>query len=361
MLLDALHPEGLCCPNGHPLPSDQAPHDRHRAPVMDYRCRQCGKVFNVYTGTALPGVRHPPRRLVMILRGFCQGVPTLHLAKDLHASRRHLLDRRHHVQGPGPRTLFPPRRWKTPSSKRTRCTRTRARRAIRTATLTTRRADGPTSSTFNGHGTYDNDRTPILGVIARSSSEVYLQETHRSTRKALQPVVESVTRIDATVMTDEWHAYTFCRRQDGAIPRSVISPRSGHEMTTATACAKSTPTPSKGTGPACGTSFGCSAARTSATWASTSPSTRACTTSRTPRCSSSGTCLGPSPRRAHEPDALYAQSIERSLAARARCLMLRFARREGRRATERKSGHASIHGRPASVRADIATAGIQHS
>jgi hypothetical protein len=34
---------------------------------------------------------------------------------------------------------------------------------------------------FNGHGTYDNDRPPILGVIGRTSGEVFLQETHRST------------------------------------------------------------------------------------------------------------------------------------------------------------------------------------
>ncbi len=41
----SLHPEGLSCPNGHELPEDQAPHDRRRAPIMDYRCRECGAVF----------------------------------------------------------------------------------------------------------------------------------------------------------------------------------------------------------------------------------------------------------------------------------------------------------------------------
>jgi transposase-like protein len=97
-LLEALHPEGMHCPKGHALPADQAPHDRHRAPLVDFRCRQCHKVFNVFTGTALTGVRHRPGRLLLILRGFCQGVPTLHLARELGASRRHLLDRRHRVQ-----------------------------------------------------------------------------------------------------------------------------------------------------------------------------------------------------------------------------------------------------------------------
>jgi hypothetical protein len=43
-LMWVLHPEGLKCPNGHPLPPDQAPHDRHRAPIVDYRCRLCGTV-----------------------------------------------------------------------------------------------------------------------------------------------------------------------------------------------------------------------------------------------------------------------------------------------------------------------------
>jgi hypothetical protein len=51
LLLTALHPEGLHCPKRHALPPDQAPHDRHREPVVDYRCRTCGKVFNVFTGT----------------------------------------------------------------------------------------------------------------------------------------------------------------------------------------------------------------------------------------------------------------------------------------------------------------------
>lgn len=99
MLLSMLHPGGLRCPAGHELPEDQAPHDRHREPVVDYRCRTCGKVSNILTGTPLQGVRHPPERLVLILRGFCQGVPTLHLAQELGISGRHLLPLWHRVLG----------------------------------------------------------------------------------------------------------------------------------------------------------------------------------------------------------------------------------------------------------------------
>ena len=99
LLRDALHPNGLCCPNGHELPSTQAPHTRDRAPLVEYRCQNCGRVFNVFTNTPLSGRRHPCSRLVLILRGFLQGTSTRHLALELGVHRRHLLDFRHSVQG----------------------------------------------------------------------------------------------------------------------------------------------------------------------------------------------------------------------------------------------------------------------
>jgi transposase-like protein len=66
---------------------------------VDYRCRSCGKVFNLYTGTPLHAVRFSPARLVLILRGFCQGVTTLHLSQELGVGRRNLFKLRHRVQG----------------------------------------------------------------------------------------------------------------------------------------------------------------------------------------------------------------------------------------------------------------------
>ncbi len=44
-LLKVLHPDGLKCPAGHAVHPGQKPHDRHRAPVFDYRCCECGCVF----------------------------------------------------------------------------------------------------------------------------------------------------------------------------------------------------------------------------------------------------------------------------------------------------------------------------
>jgi transposase-like protein len=60
---------------------------------------------------------------------------------------------------------------------------------------------------FNGHGTFDNDRPPILGVVGRESGQVFLRQTYRSTVKAIEPVVLRVTDPGTEVHTDEWHAY----------------------------------------------------------------------------------------------------------------------------------------------------------
>jgi transposase-like protein len=97
-LLHVLHPEGLCCPHGHRLPAEQAAHDRHRAPILDYRCRTCGAVFNLFTGTIWVKSHYRCATIVQILRGIAQGVPTKHLAAELHIDRGHVLARRHQIQ-----------------------------------------------------------------------------------------------------------------------------------------------------------------------------------------------------------------------------------------------------------------------
>src|ERR671932_17937 len=98
-LLRTLHPAGLHCPYGHALPTGQPPQDRHRAPIMDERCRSCGAVFNLFTGTIWAKSRYPCSTIVQILRGIAQGVSTKHLAEELGLDRGHLLERRHRIQG----------------------------------------------------------------------------------------------------------------------------------------------------------------------------------------------------------------------------------------------------------------------
>ena len=98
-LLEVLHPSGLACPHGHPLPADQAPHKwRQHGQRPVYRCRACGAVFQLFTGTLFTKSRTSCRVIVLILRGIAQGTPSQHLARELGVDRRHLLDRRHAIQ-----------------------------------------------------------------------------------------------------------------------------------------------------------------------------------------------------------------------------------------------------------------------
>jgi transposase-like protein len=97
-LLTTLHPQGLCCPHGHALPPEQRPHNCNRAPIVEYRCRDCGAVFNIFSRTALKGIRYDCRTIVLLLRGFSQGVSTNHLSKELSVDYSCILEWRHRWQ-----------------------------------------------------------------------------------------------------------------------------------------------------------------------------------------------------------------------------------------------------------------------
>jgi hypothetical protein len=54
--------------------------------------------FNAFTGTPLGGTHRTPAQIMLILRGFAQGVPTARLARELGCDRMKLLRLRHRLQ-----------------------------------------------------------------------------------------------------------------------------------------------------------------------------------------------------------------------------------------------------------------------
>ncbi len=60
---------------------------------------------------------------------------------------------------------------------------------------------------MRGHGTWELDRPPVLGVVGRESGQVRLEVTRRHDRATLHPLVVAFTAEGCTVNTDEWVAY----------------------------------------------------------------------------------------------------------------------------------------------------------
>jgi transposase len=59
-----------------------------------------------------------------------------------------------------------------------------------------------------GHGTWDNDRPPVCGVVGRECGQVRLTVAAHTDGVTLRGVVASGTRPGAMVDTDEWGGYS---------------------------------------------------------------------------------------------------------------------------------------------------------
>ena len=203
-LLKTLHPDGLKCKHGHPLPSDQKPHDRSRDPIYDYRCRICGNVFNIFTESVWQGSHYDCRMIVLVMRGITQGTSTFQLADELGVDYGTLLKRRHRIQELGlehqPDTPLPDEQtegdemFQNAGEKGTKH----------------RDPDDPPRRRANkrkGKGTMANDRPPVVGVVGRESGQIRLDVCDDTTQDTIQPEIEKKTISTTTFYTDESNAY----------------------------------------------------------------------------------------------------------------------------------------------------------
>jgi transposase-like protein len=97
VLVNIFHPRGLCCPRCGET-ERLLIHGRRRAPVLDYRCSQCSRVFNAWTNTPLRKSRLAPSGLVQLVRTILENRPTAQLARDLGRQRFPLERLRHRLQ-----------------------------------------------------------------------------------------------------------------------------------------------------------------------------------------------------------------------------------------------------------------------
>jgi transposase-like protein len=199
-----LHPQGLRCPHGHELPEGQCPHMCDRAPVLDYRCRTCGSVFNLFTGTTWAGTHYSCSKIMLILRGFAQGIPTRHLADELECDYGTLLGYRHEMQAAAlqRQDTSPLPDAVTEADEAFQNAGEKGKPHLDPEDPPRRRANQR-----KGKGTMENDRPPIQGVVGRESGQIRLTVCEDTRQATIQPEVEAKTVTETVINTDESSAY----------------------------------------------------------------------------------------------------------------------------------------------------------
>jgi len=204
LLMNILHPDGLKCPNDHPLPPKQAPHDSRRMPLVDYKCRKCGHVYNIFTNTIWSGTKYDCVTIVLIIRGFTQGITTQQLAEELNRDYSSLLKRRHEIQ-----KLALENRPDEPLSDMQAEADEMFANAGQKGEKHQDIDDPPRrrANKLKGRGTLANDRPPVLGVVGRHSGHLRMNVCDSVKQKVIQPKIEHDTQENASIYTDECHAY----------------------------------------------------------------------------------------------------------------------------------------------------------
>src|SRR5215216_970252 len=82
------HPKRLRCPGCGATTRHARQFRTRKRGLVDYRCQECQRTYNLYTGTIFAGSNLEPRRAVLLLRGVCKGEPSSTLAEELGLSRQ---------------------------------------------------------------------------------------------------------------------------------------------------------------------------------------------------------------------------------------------------------------------------------
>ena len=71
-----------------------------------------------------------------------------------------------------------------------------------------------------GHGSWDNDRPPVCGVVGRDSGEARLSVERHTDGATLNRVVKDAVTAPASVNTDDWRGYS--RLAEVGCTRAVV-------------------------------------------------------------------------------------------------------------------------------------------
>jgi len=201
-LIEFLHGGTLQSP--YSKTTDYVINDSRRTPVIQYYDKLTGRTFNIFTHTVFQGTHFSCTEVVLIIRGLVQGVSTAQLARELETDYQNLLELRHKIMENGyhnkPQIPLPDKVTETDEM---------FQNAGEKGDKHSDPEDPPRKrgNKKRGHGTFDNDRPPIVGTVGRESGEVRLDVNNNTGKKELNARIESSTQTETTCNTDEWLGY----------------------------------------------------------------------------------------------------------------------------------------------------------
>src|SRR5262245_15748779 len=95
------HPQGFRCPYCKTSIEQARVFRRSKRGFVDYRCKYCDRVYNLYTGTVFAGCGLAARQAVLLVRGVCKGESSATLAEELGVCRSTVHTLRQKVQANG--------------------------------------------------------------------------------------------------------------------------------------------------------------------------------------------------------------------------------------------------------------------
>ncbi len=209
-VLDHFHLQGLCCPKCQASVAEARKfRPTETSGLQVYRCKHCESIYNLYTGTVFAGTQFRPSQVVLLLRGVCQGVSSAQLGCELGLSRQTVLSIRRKLQTSAeqiqPEAALPDAEVETDEM---------FQNAGEKGDKHVDASDPPRrrGNKRRGHGTYDNDRPPIVGTKGRESGLLRLRVVRHTDSATLSTHVHQWTLPTSTVYTDGWRGYNRIQR-----------------------------------------------------------------------------------------------------------------------------------------------------
>lgn len=88
-LIILLHPDGFQCREGHAFKESKI-HRRTRGPIIDYRCNNCGRIYNIFTDTLMKGTKYSVQQIVQYIDGIIRKVTISQISRATGVGRKSL-------------------------------------------------------------------------------------------------------------------------------------------------------------------------------------------------------------------------------------------------------------------------------